>query len=183
MKGHLILLLTVTLSPVVSAQVQQDSTRPLTKLEAFQTKTGIVMIRGFSRVGTINGTGTIEVTAREFRDASNPAASKVSGIGIRVKEAGRLERESISFVDFDEIESLIAGIEYISKVTKDVTQLQSFEIEYRTKGDFSVIVFNTGTGALNVAVSSGRIGKTTAFFDFEELARLSTLISTAKSRL
>src|SRR4051812_46880909 len=85
---------------------------PATKLEAFQAKTGTVLIRGFTTVGRISGRiggGYVSVDARDFREARNPKARE-AGIAIEVGESGRLERQNTSFIDADEIESLLAGI-------------------------------------------------------------------------
>src|SRR5690606_1670563 len=103
-----------------------------------------------------------------------------SGISITVKESGRLERENISFIDRDEIDSLLAGLDYISKVTKSATSLELFEADYRTKGDFTITVFNSKSGGLSAAVTSGRIGKTRAFLDIEDIQELRSLILKAK---
>ena len=46
---------------------------------------------------------------REIRDGSNPNAPKTTEISITVKEGGRLERESMSYVDVDEIGSVLKG--------------------------------------------------------------------------
>jgi len=102
------------------------------------------------------------------------------GIAIEVKEAGRLERESRSFVDLDEIDSLVNGLNYISKVTKEVTLLKDFEATYKTKGDFAVTVFSNSSGGLSLSVSSGRIGKTDVFLEMSELERLKNIIIEAK---
>src|SRR5258705_9518272 len=132
-----------------SAQGQQSkdapAAPPATKLEAFSAKTGVVLIRGYSTVGSIHGMGSVSIDAREFRDASNTKL-KVTGLSIEVKEAGRLERESISFVDYDEIDSLLQGIDYISKIDQNITPMKSFEAEYKTKGDFSITTFSSTRG-------------------------------------
>jgi hypothetical protein len=182
--GFVLFLLMVPSAVIgVAAQEQQNAPKPATKLESFQAKTGMVIVRGFTTVGALRGIGGgIKVDAREFRDASNPS-TRVSGISISVKENDRLERENTSFIDSDEIDSLLVGLDYISKATKDITKLDQFEAEYRTKGDFSVTVFNESNGKLSVAISSGHIGKTTAYIKLADLLELSHLITSAKSRL
>jgi hypothetical protein len=138
--------------PAVSvAQDQAAPTKvPATKLEAFQSRTGVIVIRGYSTVGTIRAMGReVSVDAREFRDGSNPNSPNATGISITIKETGGLERENTSYIDSDEIDSLVRGIEYISKVGKDVTKLDSFEVDYRTKGDLRITVFNNPNGEIN----------------------------------
>lgn len=127
--------------------------------------------------------GKVTVDAREFRDASNPKIQE-RGVAIEVKESSRLERENTSFIDYDEIESLIKGMDYIVKIDKTVTPMNNFEATYKTKGDFSITTFNNArSGEVSVAVSSGRIGKTTAFLSLEDLGKLKSLIVEAKQNL
>ena len=165
---------------------EQGETRktPATKLEAFQARTGAVLIRGYSTVGTLRGMSSdVSVDAREFRDGSNPNSPKAMGISITIKETGRLERSNTSYVDVEEIESLIKGIEYISQIGKDVTKLDQFEADYRTKGDLRITVYSGARGEISAAISSGTIGRTSAFIKLGELMKLRDLIVKARSTL
>jgi hypothetical protein len=178
-------LFLIVSSPLVcaAAQAQSNPPKPATKIESFEAKTGIVLVRGFTTVGKINGLGgQITIDARDFRDAANPG-THVSGISISIKETGELERENTSFIDADEVDSLLTGLSYISKANKDMTKLEQFEVEYRTKGDFSVTVFNQSNGNLSVAVSSGSMGKTTSYLKLEKLPELVRLVTLAKSKI
>lgn len=158
---------------------------PATKLETFQARTDIVVVEGFFKVATMRGQydDTIEIQAREFRDASNPK-SRAAGISFEVKEAGQLERENTSFVDSDEIDSLLAGIDRLSKIGKDVTSFEFVEAHYRTKGDLDITVFSSfSNNKLALSVSSGRIGKTTSFHAIKDLGKLREAVVAAQSRL
>lgn len=165
--------------PVCAQNTDVPTKAASTKIEAFSSRTGIVMIKGFQEVGRIRGTGMVTIDAREYRNASNPKQAEY-GVLFEVKESGRLERENRSFVDADEIDALIQGIDYISGITKSITPLSNFEAEYRTKGDFSIVVFSQSGGELGVAVASGRVGKTNAFLKISDLERLKELIRDAK---
>ena len=138
---------------------------PQTKLEQFQAKTGTVIIMAFSKVGGLPAQygASIAVETREFTDAST--GSKQFGITIEVKETGRIERQNTSFIDLDEIESLLKGIDYIAGVDKRVTKLSDFQADYRTKGDFGVSTYSTSKGDIGVAVKSGRYGGVTAYIE------------------
>jgi hypothetical protein len=184
LKKMLFALVAIIIPVTLCAQeAQEPSKQPATKLEKFQEKTGEVLIRSYTEVGTIRGLGgVITVDAREFRVASNPK-QRVTGIGITVKESGRLERLNTSFVDDDEINSLINGIEYISKITPAVTNLKNFEADYRTKGELRISVYNDSKGEISAVVSCGRIGKTQSFIKLGDLEELKKLILTAKSKL
>lgn len=179
----LALLTSALLSVHAQTTAQADATNaPTTKLEAFSSKVGIVVIKGFTTVGRIQGRGTLSVDAREFRDASNPKQAEY-GVVIEIEEPGRLERKNRSFIDYEEIDSLIRGIDYIAKTSKVITTMADFEAEYRTKGSFAVTVFSDQSGNLSLAASTGRIGKTTAFLQTADLEKLKSLLGEAKTTI
>lgn len=173
---------TLLFSSVSYGQAQPEVSKPATKLGAFEARTGIVVVRGYTEIGHVGGLGTVTVNAREFRDAGN-SKTRLTGISIAVKESGRLERENSVLIDSDEIDSLVAGLDYISKATKDITQLTNFEMEYRTKGNFSITVFNNSRGEISAAVSAGHIGKTNVFITLPQVSELRQLILDAKTKI
>lgn len=176
----LLLAIQVAAQQSGSAASQQPAT-PKTKLETFAAQTGVVIIEGYSKLGTIRGKyGTVEIQAKEFVNAAS--GKKEKGITFEVTEAGRLERESRSFIDYDEIDSLLKGIDYVAKIDKSATKLDAFEAEYRTKGELEITTFSSDTG-VEVAVQSGRIGGATAFLSLDHLQQLRALIVDAKATL
>jgi hypothetical protein len=108
----------------------------------------------------------------------------VYGVAFNVKESGRLERENTSFIDEDEIDSLLKGLDYIQKINRSVTTFGNFEAESRTKGDFEIAVFSSsGDQGIGLAVSSGRIGKTTTYLKVSDIERIRTLLDGAKKSI
>jgi hypothetical protein len=177
-------LLTLLLPALSGAQLPPEPDKPKTKLEAFVAQDGVVVIRGFSKIGEIRGQfgSSVVVESKEFTNAAS--GKREHGITVQVKEAGRLERDHTSYVDFDEIPSLIKGLEYIGKVDKSSTTLDQFQADYRTKGDLVVSTFNDASGSkVSVAVSSGVIGRTNAYLALADLARIRELVQTAYSSL
>lgn len=176
-------------SLVIGVQAQEQSAiadagrqPPPTRIEAFSSRTGVVLIKGITTIGEVARQGRVTVEARELRDASTPKAAQY-GIAINVKEAGRLERESLSYIDEDEIDSLLKGIDYIAGVNRTVTKMADFEAKYKTRGDFAITVFSSESGELMVSVESGRIGRTSAFLKLAELERLKQMIVNARSAI
>lgn len=179
-----VVILSVAVPALSIAQQAGDQEKAKTKLEAFVAQDGVVVIRGFSKVGDIRGQfgSSLVVETKEFTNAGS--GKREHGITVQVKEAGRLERDHTSFVDFDEIPSLLKGLEYIGKVDKSSTTLDQFQADYRTKGDLVVSTFNDAGGSkISVAVSSGVIGKTTAYLALGDLERVRELIRTAYATL
>ena len=128
-----------------------------TELEKFSVKTGIVKIMGYTDIGIVAAN-----PERDYRDyvsfqvrilgtPNNPESTK----GILIKVADFQSNAGRAFVDENEIDDLIAGIEYISAVTKDITRLANFEIDYSTLGDFEVTVYNKSDGSLGVSIQAG----------------------------
>jgi hypothetical protein len=167
----------------VPAQSPQQPEKPKTKLEAFVAQDGVVIVRGFKQIGQLRGAygGTLTVQAMEFASAST--GKREYGMTIAVKESGRLEREDTSYIDYDEIESLVRGLEYIGKVDKSVTRFDNFQADYRTRGDLAISTFSAHDGTTMLGVSSGSIGPVSVFFSITDLSKLRDLVVQAKAAL
>lgn len=170
-------------SMAIAKDYKDQIPEPKTKLEEFSARTGSVIIRGFEDIGTLNGKYNTQITvsAKEYTDAAT--SKKEYGISVEVKqEKGNYDNEHTSYIDYDEIESLTQGIDYISKVQNSVTKFSNFQADYTTKGDFKISTFSTGNKVM-AAVSSGRIGGVTAYYDISELPKIKKLFETAKLKI
>ena len=163
-------------------EVEPLDPEPRTKLEAFEARTGLVIIKGYSRIGTAAGLegGSIEVETREFRD---DAGAREYGIAVEVREAGTPERRRTALVDYDEIDPLLRGLDYLGKIDNSATNQNRFEAEYRTRGDLSVSAFSTRGGAVTLAVSGGHFRRVTSLFRLEDLKAIRGLVIEAKNQL
>jgi hypothetical protein len=181
---HVILgLMCVSSITANAANLKDDIAAPKTKLEEFTAKTGVVIIRGFEEIGTINGLyGTsAKVEVKEFLNAAS--GKKEYGITIEVKkEDGRISRENTSYIDYDEISSLISGIDYIAKVKPSATSFSNYQADYNTKGDFNISTFNSGHEDM-CAIKSGHIGSVSAYFNIRSLQEIRSVIENAKNKL
>ena len=159
------------------------SKEPKTKLEAFEARTGAVIIRGFATIGSVAGRFSTSATVecKEFTDASS--GKKEYGITITVKKSSDYGHEHVSYIDYDEIDSLIKGIDYITKIDKTVTKLDLFQADYRTKGQLTVSTFSDDAGKVQAAVESGLYGSVSAYFSLDQLAEFKNLIQKAKDKL
>ena len=81
---------------LLQAQEQPQQSAPKTKLEAFKDQKGVVVIRGFSKIGLMRGAygGMVTVQSMEFTNAAT--GTKEYGIAVDVNEATHLEREDRS---------------------------------------------------------------------------------------
>jgi hypothetical protein len=178
----LVLVILLGVPTLSAAQSTHPDAETTTKLQDFIAQYGVVIIRGFSTIGEVKGLyGTsITIDSKEFTNAST--GSIQYGITIEVTETTRVERDHTSYIDYDELESLLNGLDYIGQVDRSATRLDAFQADYRTRGDFQVSVFSSGSKTL-VAVQSGSIGSTSAYFKLEKLGEFRDLILQAKMKL
>jgi hypothetical protein len=123
-----------------------------TKMELLLEKTGAVIVKGSTTVGTINGLrGTATFTSWEMLDAQTNRAEH--GISILISDPARPDAAEVAYVDYDELEALIKGIDYIIKLENAATKLNRFEAQYRTRGGLALFRFNT-PGGYGTAIST-----------------------------
>jgi hypothetical protein len=166
-----------------SAQSPTPFSEPLTNLEELDTKTGDIIIKNYTVVGTVSGFGgTATVTGYEFVDTQS--GRKEYGIGVELEESERSERAVLErlYVDYDEMDSLIKSIDYIIRIEKSTT-MENFEAQYRTRSDLTVTTFNRSTGTLRAALSSGFVGRIRIGMTLGNLADFRKLIIDAKTVL
>lgn len=166
-----------------SPQTVAASPPPKTRLEQFQIKTGSVVIKGFTEIGTAEGSfgSTLTVSAMEFTDASTGA--KQFGVTFDIKGTGEYPQKGTSYVDLDEVDSLLKGIDYIGHADKSVTKLANFEATYRTKGDFAITTFSSSSTGTMFSVQSGRFSTANAYFNISELPKVRELVQKAQATL
>jgi hypothetical protein len=157
---------------------------PLTKLEALDTQTGVVMVKNYTYIGAVSGfAGIVMVTSYEFVDTQT--GRKDYGIGVELREAGRSEkdgRDARTYVDYDELDALLRGLDYIIKIERSPT-LENFEAQYRTRGELSVATFIRPNGSLQAEVGIGIFRKAAVTLSLGKMADFRKLIADAKLAL
>lgn len=123
----------------------------LTKMELLLEKTGAVVVKGSTVVGTVNGLrGTASFTSWEMLDTQTNRAEY--GISIVIADPGRPDSAEVAYVDYDELEPLIKGVEHLIRLENSATRLARFEAQYKTLGGLAIFRFNT-PGGYGTAVS------------------------------
>ena len=118
----------------------QTNIAPPTFLENFELQTNTILVRGFSSVGNVTlGNSSISVYAHEANDLTH--SQKAYGIMVEVSQTADSGASPRAFfvVDYDELDSLANVIDYVSKVTWGVTQLNGFEASYKTRSGLRII--------------------------------------------
>jgi hypothetical protein len=134
---------------------------PRTKLEQFSAKYGSLFLRGKTRLVTLDwdspeslelaGDGAafdrIQIDVVELIDPSTK--TRAYGVYFDLKEDGEV-RESRSYLDEDEIPSLIKGVDYLLALDPAVTKLKSVTGFYRIKDGLEVQVSKGNKGGKKI---------------------------------
>ena len=156
---------------------------PRNKLEDFESRAETLLIKGRHWVGTVrgqNGTGSARVEATEIRDPIT--ATTVSGVVITIE--GGPQGEIRSLIDYDEIDALLKAMDTAVKAGDGISRLSHFEVRYRTKGDFEIMVFKQmENNAIAAAIEGGFFERSRLYLTIDDLTKLRWMISQAKDQL
>jgi hypothetical protein len=153
---------------------------PRTKLEAIDDRHSTVVIKGFTRITTVEVRG-VRIDAIEMRELGNVARAK--GLVVVLREGGERPNDNRAFVDFEEIEPLLNAIDAIGRVDETATKLAGFEARYKTQGDLEIGVFRQTSRGTAVMLSTGICDRATASLSLDDLAKVRAMIQEAKARL
>jgi hypothetical protein len=151
-------------------------------LEAIEDRHSTVIIKGFTRITTIEMRG-IRIDAIEMRELGN--VSRAKGLAIVLREGGERPRENRAFVDYEEIEPLLTAIDVISRVDETLTKLVGFVARYKTLCDLELAVFRQTARGTAVSITTGICDQdhVTQTLSLDDLAKVKALIQEAKQRL
>ena len=153
---------------------------PRTKLEAIEDRHSTVVIKGFTRITTVEVRG-VRIDAIEMRELGNAARAK--GIAVVLREGGERPDDNRAFVDYEEIDPLLNAIDAIGRVDETATKLAGFEARYKTQGDLEIGVFRQTSRGTAVILTTGICDRATATLSLDDLAKVRAMIQEAKSRL
>ena len=182
-KFNVILMVVVGWSLSVEGSARaQDTNAPKTKLETFEAQTGTVIVKGSALIGSVSAqTGTVSVKCKETIETSS--GQKEYGVAVGLNE--RPGSGDTTIIDYDELDSFLDGIDYISKINPAAMSLPNFIAVYTTRGELRIAVYTSTRrpGTIQVALQSNRLGKTRVLLSTAQLAQFQNLIQQAKIKL
>ena len=113
----------------------QDTNALKTEIGLFESQTGVVIVKGFGQVGSV-ATGDAVISVRCKETTSAATSHKDYGIAV-VIEVNQQRR--VAIVDYDELDSLLNGMDYLGKMTYSATSLPAFEAAFTTKSGLQLI--------------------------------------------
>jgi len=153
------------------------------KLEDFDSRVETLLIRGRHWVGNIRGqNGFARVEATEIRDATT--GTTAAGAVVTIVADGGPAGEIRSFIDYDEIDALVKAMDTAAKASETITRLSHFEVRYRTKADFEIMVFKQlENNLVAAAIEGGFFDRSRLYLSLDDLVKLRWMIVQAKERL
>ncbi|HEX5703189.1 MAG TPA: hypothetical protein VFX97_08335 [Pyrinomonadaceae bacterium] len=153
---------------------------PRNKLEEFESRPSAVLIKGRTWVATLRAQiGSARVEATEIREAGNSARATGVTITINSPEPGDVR----CLIDYEEIDDLVKAFDALAKADDSTTKLTHFELHYRTRGDFEIIVFKQTSGGIAAAIEGGYFERTRILLTLEDFTKLRWMIVQAKEKL
>ena len=185
--AFLSICLFVFFSSVVFAQENQEQKKsePATKLEKFLAKKGTLIVKDFFNFGVVTGIyGTNMSFDAIFIYEPGRETEDIRGLRIKVHEGGRLEKEEISFLDFEEVESLSNALQYLTNLASQWTNenKEYTEVIFSTKGNFQIGFYQKGKGQQAFA-SSGYISKAGCVLQTEDFKEIKTTVDKVLAKL
>lgn len=175
-------ILVVMAGPVFAKDLQDQPPAPQTDLEEFKRQTGVVIIRGYENIGTRSGleSSYIRIEAKEFLSADK--RKRKYGVTVYVNSGSKLGRENISYIDYEELDPLIRGMDYLNKIEGSTINFSDYQADYVTKGGLKVTTYSNND-ELFVEISSGHILETTAYFPITALSDIKSMVVKAKEKI
>lgn len=178
MKVSFLLLLftffSLSASNITFAQDSLKSDNRATQIEQLINKGGMVIVEGFTDIGSVTPMVTGQVTIRAAEYFIPTTNTKMYGIAVNFKNGYP------SYIDYDEIDGVLAGLEYLDKITKSVTKLDNVNASFHTRGNLSFYLNTQDNGAINLLVSSGR---SAGRFRKSDLPAIRSFIVKAKEKI
>jgi hypothetical protein len=176
---HFYFIAIAACSMAFAVNAQNTTNAPNTEIELFEAQTGRVIVKGFSDIGSVNtGSGVVTIRCKESTDATN--GRKLYGVAIRFAGNNRFSEKLV--VDYSELDSLASSIDYLGKITYDVTSLPGFEATYSTRSGLRIVAYSSRRqGGIQTFLQFGdnpRVLLTT-----DQMTQLEGLIGQAKTMI
>ena len=165
-------------------RVSCEPVEPRTKLERIDDRYNTVIVKGFTRITTVEVAG-VRIDAVDMRELGN--VSRAKGIVVVVTsvtaDGNNRPRDNRAFVDYEEIDPLLNAIDAASRIDETVTKFPGFEAKYRTLGDLEITVFRQTRSGNAAILTTGICEQGRTSLTLDELAKVRAMIQEAKARL
>ena len=159
---------------------------PRTKLERIDERHSTIIIKAFTRITTLEVRG-VRIDAIDMRDVTGTpdgtGIHRARGIVIQLREEGGRVDDNRAFIDYEEIDPLLAAIDAVARVDETQARMPGFEARYKTLGDFEISVFRQTRSGTAVLLATGLCDRATQTMSLDDLGKVKAMIQEAKTRL
>lgn len=154
------LLLVLALGLALGANAQTPATvatvqitnAPKTTFETINLTTDTLLIKGSSVIGTLDSQITYPVEIRAERVTNPSTSNHVYAVSLRTQFGEKMTQ--VDYIDYDELDTVIRAVQYISQANSTVTPLDNFETVIRTKSGLSIAKVGHGNKVV-IAMTPG----------------------------
>ena len=163
-------------------RVSCEPVEPRTKLETIDDRHSTVVIKGFTRITTVEVSG-VRIDAVDMREMGNVSRAKGLVVVVTSVSEGNRPRDNRAYVDYEEIEPLMNAIDAAARIDETMTKFPGFEAKYRTLGDLEITVFRQTRSGNAALLTTGICEQGRTSLTLDELAKVRAMIQEAKARL
>jgi hypothetical protein len=158
----------------------QTTNAPRTYFEAYNDAIDAPLVKGMSVIGSLNNQVDFPVEIRAEMLTNLQTSNSVYAVSLRTRVGGK--QTVVDFIDYDELDGFIRGIQLISQTTQSPVATDSFEAVYRTRCGFSLLKVSDGAKATILMKSGDPLGARNrmAAFVLDDLVRY---LTAAKAKL
>jgi len=183
MRKFCIVLIVASGLCTLAARAQVTNVPP-TELEAFEAGTGTVIIKGAGQIGTVAVDAlNIQVISKESLDVT----SGHKQYGMAVEADANNQRVWKRVVDYDEMDSLINGLNYLAKIDYKVTAEPTFVASYVTRSGLLAGAFTSQRrGVIQYFLqdySTNSVNSPRIFITSAQLAQFQDLVEASRKDL
>jgi hypothetical protein len=152
-----------------------------TELETFEAQTGKVIVKGAGQIGSMTiDSITVTVICKESTDVG----TGLKEYGAAVEISANNQRGVKMVVDYDEMDSLLNGINYLAQIDSNVTTLPTFVASYVTKSGLRVGAYTSQRrGAIQYFLQDRSFDSPRILMTSAQLAEFQNLMEQAKKNL
>jgi hypothetical protein len=116
------------------SRAQSQTNAPATQIENFELQTDAIIIKGFGEIGSVSTEGgAVSVRCKESNNVT--INQKMYGISVALTEA---QARGALVVDYDELEGMIRALDYLGKISYQVTPMPGFDAGFTTRSGLRI---------------------------------------------
>ena len=178
MKNVFLIVMTLLVSNLFSQKLEKE--RYLSNAEQFSLKSGALIQREFTDVGSLKGAKFLVLTISDLLSGNKTKALKIETT--IQKSYGSTEKSAV--LDADEVEGFLKSLRMIEEKILPSTAAQYTEVEYKSRGGFKGGCFSDDKKGWSVFLKLDKYDSDSyIFLKKEDLPSIIKLFEDAKSKM